>query len=908
MKKYAQARSFALAALLSAACCPPRVVPAAPAAPATASTETSAAAAESATPPAHEPPFRLGARILPLGYEVELALDPGKDTFSGRVRIRIEVREPTDHIWLHARRLTIGNASMNRGDEPAVALKQLPTTNEEYLGLWFGEEIEPGLAEIEVSFDGKAVDKMFGVFRQELEGSSYIYTQFESTAARTAFPCFDEPGFKVPWQLTLRVPKGMVALSNTPVEKRTDADDGEQIYLFRRTPPLPSYLLAFAVGPFEMVDVGEVGRGKTPVRIVVPRGKAALAEYAQGSVRELQLILEDYFDMAYPYAKLDHIVVPRFFGGMENPGLITYDSSILLVEKGQEGRGFLDRHANVVAHEIAHMWFGNLVTMAWWNDIWLNESFATWLAAKAVIQWKPDWKGVVSGVAARNETMTVDGLGTARKIRKPVEKAEDMSGLFDAISYGKGAAVLWMFERWVGEEAFRAGVRAYIREHAGGNADAGDFLAALAAVAKPEIPAAFATFLDQAGVPVVSLDLACAKGAPPAVDLAQERYLPTGSGGSAAQTWQIPVCLKYGSAGKVHSQCTLLSAQQTRLVLENAKKCPRWVMANAGAAGYYRVAYGPGLIDRLFRAGRKHLDAAERVTLIGDTDALVDAGKMTAGDALSLVPTLLRDRNPHIIDSAVSIVASADAHLVPDELRANFARFVRKTFGREARRLGWKPRGKEAAHDKALRRSLVAFVASAGRDKALIFQAAKLADRWLSERKGLDPDMLGPIMATAAEHGDAVLHQRIYEAAKETKDRRQRYALIMALGSFRAPELISKNLGMFMSGELDMKEASMLFPAMQRPAVHRAAYDYIKKNFDAFTAKMPPFARGYVVSIAGGFCDEAGKKDAEVFFGAKAKDLMNGPKMLANALERAKLCIARRKAQQPSVEKLLRRY
>ena len=358
-----------------------------------------------------------------------------------------------------------------------------------------------------------------GIFRQKTGDDWYAFTQFEATDARRAFPCFDEPSYKVPWRLALTIPKGDIAVSNTPVAKEVSAGDGLRTVIFEETKPLPSYLVAFGIGPFDVVDAGRAGIKHTPIRMIVPRGQASEARYAVETTGQILALLEKYFGTPYPYAKLDNLVIPQTvrFGAMENAGLITCNERILLAKPAEETADFKRGWASVCAHETAHQWFGDLVTLAWWDDTWLNESFATWMSRKIVEQWKPEWDTPVSNVAARAGTMEGDSLATARKIRQPIESKGDIDNAFDNISYGKGAAVLAMFEAWVGPEKFQKGVRRYLGEHAFGNATYKDFLNALEAEGGAGVGKAFATFLDQPGVPLVSLDLVCGSGAPPAL-------------------------------------------------------------------------------------------------------------------------------------------------------------------------------------------------------------------------------------------------------------------------------------------------------------------------------------------------------------------------------------------------------
>jgi alanyl aminopeptidase len=441
------------------------------------------------TPPPEAPALRLPSNVLPIEYRAELTIDSSADQFSGVIDIDINILERTDHIWLNATDITVNSASLlARGQ--TWPIERLPTSNEDFLGFGLGVTLPASKATLHIEYTGKISDKDYsGIFKQKENDHWYVYTQFESTSARRAFPCFDEPRFKVPWQLAMHVKESDLAFTNTPqIEDKAGPSAGMKTYRFAQSKPLPSYLVAMAVGPFEIVDLGKIGRNQTPARILVPQGRTAEARFAAEATPTILQLLEDYFDMPYPYAKLDSIAIPHFFGAMENPGLITYNSSLLLSPPDDETIRFKRGYASVGAHEIAHQWFGNLVTLDWWDDIWLNESFATWMSHKIVAQWRPEWRPEIHKLDRTRYAMYQDSLVSARQIRQPIVTKHDIASAFDSISYAKGSAVLSMFERWIGEDRFRDGVRAYMTSHAWDTATAEDFLAAISKVGQPPRP------------------------------------------------------------------------------------------------------------------------------------------------------------------------------------------------------------------------------------------------------------------------------------------------------------------------------------------------------------------------------------------------------------------------------------
>ncbi len=554
-----------------------------------------------AGPDGKPPSLRLPGGVRPLRYAIDLSLSPGEEPFTGIVDLEIEIERPLDLLWLNADNLTVSEATLTlagapAGDSESALHPRIVPGGEDFVGLALASPVGPGRARLHLVFSGQArVKETRGIFRRKEGADWYLYTQFEEIGARRAFPCFDEPRFKVPWQLTLRVPKGLTAVSNAPLlqdgspgEHADRDDEGRTAFRFAPTRPLPSYLVAFAVGPLEFAEGPPSGSKKVPFRVVTPRGQRDQAAYAVAATPQLLTLLETYFGTPYPFDKIDIIAVPLFGGAMENPGLITFSRGLLLTTPQEETLARQRRFSTVMAHELAHMWFGDFVTMDWWDDIWLNESFANWMENKIVEQWKPGWDVPLQRVRRRNRAMETDSLISARRVRQPIESKDDIANAFDAITYDKGSAVLAMFEGWIGSEAFRKGVQRYLSRHAWGNANAEDFFAALSEDAQRDVAPAFRSFLDQGGVPMVTGTLACSADEPPVLRLDQSRYLPSGSKGSDRQTWRIPICIRYGTeqSGE-HRRCLLLENASTDLPLEGS--CPTWLVPNEGMSGYYRA-------------------------------------------------------------------------------------------------------------------------------------------------------------------------------------------------------------------------------------------------------------------------------------------------------------------------------
>ncbi len=862
-----------------------------------------------AAPNTDPPKLRVPDNVQPIRYAVELTVIPDRDTFRGAVDIHIDVRTATPVIWLNASDLQIQDASFRAGSG-ALSKAEVLAGGKDFAGFSFDHPVS-GKGVLHASYQGKiSRNSSAGLFQLKEADQWYVYSQFEPTDARRAFPCFDEPSFKVPWQLTLHVRKDDVALANSPELSHADEPDGMQVMKFKESKPLPSYLVALAVGHFDIVDAGKVGQ--TPLRVITPRGKGANAKYAVEVIPQLLKRLQDYFGIPYPYEKLDSIVMPISNFAMENAGLITYGETSLLSKPEEDTINRQRGCAIVTAHEMAHQWFGDLVTTAWWDDIWLNEAFATWMENKIVSEWKPEWHIDVTAVNDRLFAMREDSLVSTRKIRQPIESNNDIANAFDGITYQKGAAVIQMFETSLGQDKFRKGIQLYLKRHSWGNATARDFEAAISSAAGHNIAPAFDTFLNQAGVPEVSVALDCT--AQPKLELAQKRLLPIGSQGSAQQSWQIPVCVAYESDGVTHHQCELLSDPRSRMVLESAKTCPVWLEPNDGENGYYQVDYKNGLLDKVLAKHGSHLSLAERVGVLGNVESLVNSGNLSPAAALALVPEFSRDPNRQIVSAVARIAGILKDEMVPDELREKGAEFIRQAFGRRATELGWIGKPGESEDIRLLRQQLLPFVAGVGKQRELIAAADGLARKWLSDQSAIPADMISPVLRVAAEFGNGELFDRLHGAAVKERNQQQRERLINALGAFRDPEIVRRAMALTLTKEFDPREAffSLLFGPLGYPETRELPFQFIEQNIDKLLELVPREVGqdyGAFFPFAGGaFCDASHRASVQTFFEERVKAFTGGPRNLAQVLEEIDLCIAKRKTLAPELATFLERH
>ena len=521
----------------------------------------------------------LPALATPLAYALTFDVDPRTPTFTGTARIDIEVPAKTSYVVLHAHALTITKAhavvdGLPSTTHPARASTRVArgatASNAEELVLAFDTALPPGRASLFLTFAARFDDELSGVYRVSEGGRWYGFTQFEATDARRAFPCFDEPGFKVPFDVTLTVPTGMVAVANT-AETAHDETGPKTTFRFAKTLPLPTYLVAFAFGELEIRELTRTT--KPPIRLITTKGKSAMGSLGLEATSGLVDALATWFGIPYPYDKLDIVAVPELSAGaMENAGLITFRDELLLLDTARAGVASRRSQALVIAHELAHQWFGNLVTAAWWDDLWLSEGFATWMEWRIVEQWRPSYGARDDAVLSQLAVMDLDSLASARAVRQPVVTTSDANDAFDGITYEKGGAILGTIERWLGEETFQRAVREYLTSNAFQSVHADRLFSSLDRASGKDVTHMAATYLDRPGVPEVTAHLECDPGSRWHIELGQEAWRPLGTTSPEDQerSWVIPVCVL--AQGEKKPICAELSQGAPSLVA--GRKCP----------------------------------------------------------------------------------------------------------------------------------------------------------------------------------------------------------------------------------------------------------------------------------------------------------------------------------------------
>ncbi len=846
------------------------------------------------------PGLRLPRDVVPLHYEPRLTVDPALATFGATLDIVVRVDRATDVVWLNAKNITLRDAKAVVGTEelPAVRI----TGSDDVMGLKFERPLPVGEARLVLSYTAP-IDSVgaVGVFRQREGERWYVVTQFEPVDARRAFPCFDEPDLKAQWRLTLVIPRGMRAFANMPVEREADAGADMKEVTFARTPPLPSYLVAFAVGEWDVRDGGRAGRNGTPISIVVPKGRADEAAYAARHTGAILAATEHFFGQPYPFPKLDLVAYPRstFGGAMENPGLITYTSRLLLARPDETSPVFEQYFMGVTAHEIAHMWFGDYVTMAWWDDIWLNESFASWLGTAVVAQLRPDWPPGAWRSRQRLAAIEFDQLASARRIRQPVTEYGEMRAAFDSITYAKGETVLAMFEQWLGPEKFRDGVRRYVAQHAWGNATAEDFFAALAATDDAMLPA-FRGFIERPGVPLLSVALDCTT-ATPTLALTQQRFGAAGTAAPAdAERWVFPACFEYGDGAKGRQTCALIRESTQRVPLDT-RTCPQWVVANRTGLGYYLPRLTPALYSALPRAD-KVLSDADFASVLGDVDLLARSGFVGYQDALPLAARQANNPSPRAARRAFDLADNMPPELVAPPNTQKYAAWLRRQYGARAHFIGWVPRKNESPEQLRLREIAVPLLADRGQDAALAREARRLAQRWLADRNALPTQVRRVVLETAARTSgkDApVLFDRLLAVATVTKDQNERDDLYGALGSFRDPALVRRALDLTLDPAREPRAITKIVaPALRHPASRPVALAWLQANYDALSARMPREQQAFIVTWAAGICGPGERAQFAALFEKRMADVDAGARFYRQSLEKIDACLSLRRVQE----------
>ncbi len=869
-----------------------------------------------AAPNPQPPALRLGEALRPLAYEVELAVNPAQDRLQGRMSISLELAEATSFFWLNAQRLELKKVVLVVGTRTIAA--RVVVTSHDFVGIRLPQGVQPGRATLIIDYEGsfERIDSA-GAFRVREGDDWYVFTQFEPSAARRVFPCFDEPGWKTPWKITLDVPIGDTAVSNMPALGEDPQPGNMKRVRFAATGPVPSYQVGFAVGPFDIVDGVHAGRKGVPIRYLAPRGRATESRFAQRATPRLVENLEDYLSESYPFDKLDVLAVPvtSGFHSSQGPGLVALQADLLLAKPDQEGSEFQKTYVGVAAKALAQQWIGDRVALQWWDDRWLNEGITSWLASKLSQRFDPEWLTRLALDRHRQEAVFVDRLVGSHALRVPIDGPDDLPLVFDRLTTEKAAALMRMLETWMGEDHFRAGVQRYLAATAQGASRSDDLLAALIAEMPADTAAltgVYQAMVERPGVPELDVTLACpgaGKGTP-RLELVQQRYAPlshviasdAGASTPAAGPWMFPACFQYGEGGDFGEQCVVVRESRQVMQLPEGESCPEWVIANRDGTSYVVPVLRDPLPARLDGAP---LLPDEAVAVIGDTRILAAARDLPIDRALRMAARFAGNRQPPVVSAALALLEDVPpASLGSAEDRVGFARYVRAEFGQRAQALGWLGKPGEREVDALLRAELLPVVADRGADPLLRSQADKLARDWLAGKVPLG-SMLRPILVTAAHFGSSDLFEG-YLAAADRAVGRDRRDLYQALGAFRDPQLLDQALSLVLSDRIDARDAWAVYVAagsdpVSVPAVLRFAADH----YDALAKRIPEGGPAWLAGLGAGLCENGPRRDYENFYSDAARRALAGAHVVAQALAAADVCIANRDLQAENLHAFL---
>jgi aminopeptidase N len=839
---------------------------------------------------------RLPSTATPEHYDLAFVVDIGGKRFEGTETIRIKIDRPTDRIVLNAAEIDFKEVIIGAGDATQRANVALDKTAETAT-LTVANALPAGPAEIHVRYSGVLNEQLRGFYITKGENRNYAVTQFESTDARRAFPSFDEPAYKATFAITLTIDRGDVAISNGRVVSDTPGPgSGQHTLKFSTSPKMSSYLVAMAVGNFECLAGAAEG---TPIRVCTTPGKKELGRIALEWAQETLIFYNAYYSIKYPFGKLDMLAVPDFAAGaMENTAAIFYRETALLADAATASVATRKDIASTVAHEMAHQWFGDLVTMQWWDDLWLNEGFATWMETRPLAASKPEWNLPVDEAQANQRAIDLDSLRSTHAIHTPVRTPAEIEALFDTITYQKGAAVVRMIEHYVGAGPFRDGVNAYLKAHAYGNATSADFWNTLTATSGKPVDKVLPTFINQPGVPLLEVSpLTCtANGQTTRATFGQEGFRLTAADTPATSTiWQVPACFKT-SASTEASACMVIS--EPRLTLDVSQGCVPWIFANVGGQGYYRTAYAPEILRSLAPRVGDALDAPERLTLVDDEWALVRANRHNAGDYLTLAAGFGRESSSGVLGEVTERLGFIHEYLTTDTTREAFETFVRTMLRPLFGQLGFSPATGDNDNRRALRAVVIGALGSIANDGEVVRQSRAAIDRALTGNgPALDATLRESVVQIAAEHGDDKLYDAFNAAAARATTPDERNLYLLASTKFRDPRIIDRALQRVLTSDVRTQDTGRYLESFfENPVARPRAWSFVKSYWAALEPKLRVFnAATRVVNALDTFCDSSARDDIRTFFETHRLPGMTGA--LNRAIERINNCIDLREKQ-----------
>ncbi len=851
-------------------------------------------------------PYRLPRHVIPTHYDLRIEPDLHAHSFTGHEMVTLTVVEPTTEVLLNATELDVSAATLSGdGQSPRVGTVRMDP-EQQRCHITFPSAIPPGVWKLGLTFRGTLNDKLRGFYRSTYKDERGVAhtlaaTQFEATDARRAFPCWDEPQFKAVFAVTLAIDPALTAISNTRiVDDRLEG--GKRIVRFAESMKMSTYLVAFIVG--ELVSTAPIMARHTPVRLWSIPGKQHLTPFGHEIAVYSLNFLADYYAIPYPGDKLDLIAIPDFASGaMENLGAITFRETALLLDQRTATHAEQGRIADVVAHENAHMWFGDLVTMAWWNGLWLNEAFATFMEMLVVDAWKPEWERWTAFGMARAAALSVDGLLSTRPIEFPVRAPKEAEAMFDVLTYEKGASVLRMLEQHIGPTVFRDGVRHYLTAHAYGNAETTDLWVSLGHASKQDVPALMNEWIFSPGYPLISL----AVETPSTLTLTQRRFTYANdssatASGAAAPQWHVPVQVRITTKRGTETRRVLLSERENRLSLPED-----WtsVLANEGGHGFYRVRYSSELLSGLQQDGLNNLAPVERFNLLNDTWAATLAGMVSSADYLALTEHFRHEQDPHVW--AVMLGSFSTINQLLDEGdRPLLAALVRDRVSPMFQQLGWTPRHDERDLVKELRGDIIRALGTLGRDETIQAQAREAYTTLQQQSRSIDPNVIPALVSILAFTGDAARYEEFSGRFRQATTPQEERRYLFSLAAFRAPELLERTLAKTLTDEIRTQDAPFLVSSLLHNVYSREkAWAFVKTNWERMDKLFPKSGLRRMCGGITGLSTPELERDVRDFFASRKIDL--GGKTLEQYLEHLHIAVQFRERDREAIRALLAR-
>ena len=833
---------------------------------------------------------RLPKTVLPEHYTLALTPDLKTATFTGDETIDVTLTEASKTITLNAAEIAFKTVTATAGAGAASTAVVSLDAQKQQATFTFPAELPAGKVKLAIAYTGILNDKLRGFYLSKTAKRNYAVTQFESTDARRAFPSFDEPAFKATYDISLTVDAGDTVISNTNMTADKPAGAGLHTVTFATTPKMSTYLVAFLVGDFKCVSGQADG---TPIRACTTPGQEEKGRFAVSAAEYILHWYNNYFGIKYPMPKLDMIGIPDFeAGAMENFGAITYRETDFLIDEKTASLNEKKSVASVVAHEMAHQWFGDMVTMQWWDNIWLNEGFATWMETKPIADWHPEWHYSQDDAEGLDGTLNLDSAPTTHAIRAKADTPDEINEMFDGISYGKGGAVLAMVENYLGKETFRQGVHNYLEAHLYANATAEDFWGAQTTTSHKPIDKIMDSFVAQPGVPLVTFS----GDGKAKVEAMQSRfYLSSGTtpDGSKAQTWTIPVCFK-GEA----KDCELLSSGTQTLKVPAAP----FLFADAGGKGYYRSLYPKPVYDSIVSRAESSLTPEERISLIGDEWAMMRSGHGTVGDYLDLVGGLKSDPSSIVLSAALSKLSTIETRIATDTERDQLYAWLRKEFSPAYKALG--PAMANEPQDKHQMRALLFGVLGAAKDPAILAESRATAEKFLADPASVDPELGQSAMSIAASNGDASLYDKFLALSASTKDPGVQTQALFLTATFKDPALAKRTLDSVADGKVKNQDSWILLAILlNNRDTRELTWKYIQDNWTKVSAQFTTSSGNRVVGATGGFCTAEKRDEVTSFFSTHKVDAAE--RTLKQVGDSINACIELHQAQEPNLAKWL---